>query len=99
MKGRYLIAIPIVLFAAAVLMPIVMLYGAAGNRPPVVSNVHAEQRPGTKLVDITYDVEDPDGDLLTISVEISDERPVHTVYVDSFYMDKYEVTNEMYAGS
>ena len=24
----------------------------------------------------------------------SDERPVHTVYVSGFYMDKYEVTNE-----
>lgn len=26
----------------------------------------------------------------------SDERPVHTVYVDAFYMDKYEVTNAEY---
>lgn len=25
-----------------------------------------------------------------------DEKPVHTVYVDSFYMDKYEVTNAQY---
>ena len=28
--------------------------------PPVISNVSATQRAGTKLVDVTYDVADPD---------------------------------------
>ena len=27
----------------------------------------------------------------------SSEKPVHTVYLDSFYIDKYEVTNALYA--
>jgi len=27
----------------------------------------------------------------------SNEKPVHTVHLDAFYMDKYEVTNEKYA--
>ncbi|HIE30343.1 TPA: hypothetical protein EYP66_24045, partial [Candidatus Poribacteria bacterium] len=35
---------------------------SAKNRAPVVSKVHAEQRPGTEQAVITYDVNDPDGD-------------------------------------
>ncbi|MCZ6678260.1 MAG: formylglycine-generating enzyme family protein, partial [Candidatus Poribacteria bacterium] len=152
------------------------------NRAPIVSNAHAEQRPGTHLVDITYNLEDPDGDTMTLSVQISDnggktfnvpaktfsgdigqgitggkkkrivwdagadapnrfgsnyvveiiaddgaaeeiisetddaemvlipageflmgsndgsgdEKPVHTVYLDAFYIDKYEITNTQY---
>lgn len=40
--------------------------------PPEITNVQAAQREGTKLVDITYDAADADGDLLKVRVEISD---------------------------
>lgn len=40
--------------------------------PPVITNVTASQRAGTKLVDITYDITDEDGDLMKVRVEISD---------------------------
>jgi hypothetical protein len=43
------------------------------NSAPVVSNVLARQRPGTTLVDITYDVTDADGDLLIITLQMSDD--------------------------
>ncbi|MBC8233813.1 formylglycine-generating enzyme family protein [bacterium] len=46
---------------------------SAKNRAPVVSNVHAQQRLGTDQAVITYDVDDADGDTLTISVHISDD--------------------------
>ena len=40
----------------------------------------------------------PAGDFLMGSNDgSSDEKPVHTVYLDAFYMDKYEVTNAKYA--
>ncbi len=45
----------------------------AQNSAPVVTNVQAEQRASTKLVEITYDVFDADGDILTISVEVSND--------------------------
>lgn len=48
------------------------LVSAAWATPPVLSNVRASQRSGTKLVDIYYDAADADGDLLKVRVEISD---------------------------
>ena len=41
---------------------------------PMVSNVRAAQRSDTTLVDITYDVDDQDGDPLTVTVEVSDDE-------------------------
>lgn len=38
----------------------------ANAASPVLSNVRASQRLGTKLVDIWYDVEDSDGDLVDV---------------------------------
>ena len=38
----------------------------------------------------------PAGEFQMGSVENTDEQPVHNVYIDAFYMDKYEVTNGAY---
>jgi PDZ domain-containing secreted protein len=51
----------------------ILVYAQGENHAPFVSNIHAGQRSGTKLVDITYDVSDPDGDLLTITVAVSND--------------------------
>jgi len=58
---------------AAVLLSVVPATFAA---LPVVSNVTASQRSGTKIVDIRYDVADADGDTLKIRVEVSDDAGV-----------------------
>ena len=38
----------------------------------------------------------PAGDFQMGSNNNTDEKPVHTVYIDAFYIDKYEVTNAQY---
>ena len=38
---------------------------------PIVSNVKAKQREGSRLVDITYDVTDPDSSTLTVYLKVS----------------------------
>ncbi|MFC1725795.1 FISUMP domain-containing protein [candidate division KSB1 bacterium] len=39
----------------------------------IVTNVNAQQRAGTKLVDVTYDLSDADGDFLTIMLLVSND--------------------------
>ena len=38
----------------------------------------------------------PAGEFQMGSSDNADEQPVHTVYIDAFYIDKYEVTNAQY---
>jgi len=55
---------------------------------PVVSNVRSVQRPGTRLVDITYDVADSDSPTVGVAVEVSaDSGITYTVLAESFTGD------------
>ena len=62
----------------------------------------AEELKGIKAKKITWKKDGakmvliPAGSFDMGSGESSDEQPVHTVYVDAFYMDEYEVTNAQY---
>ncbi len=52
---------------------------------PTVSNVRSGQRPGSQLVDIDYDLGDPDSATLTVSVTVSENGGVsYTVPATSF---------------
>ena len=51
-------------------------WGTRGVAAPVVSNVHASQRAGTKLVDIYYDVSDSAGHAQTVQALISGDGGV-----------------------
>jgi hypothetical protein len=46
---------------------------ALANQAPVVTDVVAEQREGTMLVDVTYNLNDADGDTLTVTLRLSDD--------------------------
>ena len=47
--------------------------GVAQAATPVVSNIRASQRAGTKHVDVYYDVSDADGDTLTVELAVSSD--------------------------
>jgi hypothetical protein len=48
-----------------------LAFAAEAAVPPVVSNVRASQRSGTKLVDIYYDLADSDSATLAVGVTVS----------------------------
>lgn len=56
--------------------------------PPLVTNVRASQRAGTQIVDIRYDVTDPDSPIVTVFLAISADAgakynvPVHSLSGD-----------------
>ena len=60
-----------------------------GTTPTVVP------KPSTLSVPVNM-VLIPAGEFQMGSSESDDEKPVHTVYIDAFYMDKYEITNAQY---
>ncbi|NLB54592.1 MAG: hypothetical protein GX811_02285, partial [Lentisphaerae bacterium] len=60
----------------ALTIMLIGLVSAVQAADPVVSNVSATQRAGTKLVDITYDVTDPDSSSLSVSVQVSTNNGV-----------------------
>jgi sulfatase modifying factor 1 len=57
----------------SVIIPLLALISIAQAAPPVVSNIRVAQRPGTKLVDIYYDLADADGDLQLVQVAASSD--------------------------
>ena len=81
---------------AALAMAAVIVPGAipapALAATPQVTNVLAIQRPGTKLVDVTYDVYDADGHAMTVALYISPDGGV------SFPIQGVTVTGDVGAG-
>ena len=63
------------------------------QRPVTTSNT--VQKPETPSVPLGM-VLIPAGEFQMGSSENTDEKPVHTVHIDAFYMDKHEVTNAQY---
>ncbi len=66
------------------LLPLIALGGA-----PEVSNIRASQRAGTKLIDVYYDVTDPENDPVTVAIQLYDGTTA---------LPSYSVTGDVGAG-
>jgi hypothetical protein len=68
-QGRHanLLAIPLLMLGMLVAAPV------RADEPPVVSNVIVQQRPGSHLVDITYDLADVQTDTLIVRLYFSND--------------------------
>ena len=67
------------------------------TRNTVTTPTTKAPKPATPSVPLGM-VHIPVGEFQMGSEDNDDEKPVHTVYVNAFYMDKYEVTNAQYKG-
>ena len=73
------------------------VYGGTPGDLFVSVNAKPQQLPDTIISDDGAEmVLIPAGEFLMGSDAYDDEKPVHPVYVDAFYMDKYPVTNAQY---
>ena len=88
------------IFTVLLMIIMAVLVRAEDAKEVVVAS--AKELKGIKAKKITWKKDGakmvliPAGSFDMGSGESSDEQPVHTVYVDAFYMDKYEVTNAQY---
>ncbi len=79
---------PLMITAAALAL-LVLIYIIAKNWPTSPHESATEETPpGMVLI--------PAGSFMMGSTDYDEEKPVHEVYVDAFYMDKYEVSVEKY---
>ncbi len=79
------------LIAAAAVVAAVVVFLLIKN-----SSQQSKLEADTSSFDTTGKVLIPAGSFLMGSTDYDDEKPVHEVYVDAFYMDKYEVTVALY---
>ena len=65
------------------------LSGAVLAGTPEVSNIRATQQAGTKLIDVYYDVTDPENDRVTVAIQL---------YNNTTALPSYSVTGDVGAG-
>lgn len=68
---RHLLGMSTYRFVSRSVIGLAALTGVAQAVPPSISNIQAAQRPGTKLVDVSYTLTDPDSGFITVQVEMS----------------------------
>lgn len=82
------------LLAAGVLIAAIILIMIGTNLVPYLKQVATENKPPGTPADLSEMILIPKGEFIMGSDKYTNERPLQTIYLDSYHIDRFLITNE-----